>query len=83
MGNGSSFEGILQDLEQIVRQLERGDVPLEESLTLFAQGVALCQKGQGQLTQAEQTIQQLIRDESGQWVTQEWDPSTPTEGEER
>ena len=39
--NSKTFEENMQRLEQIVRSLERGDVPLEESLKLFREGTAL------------------------------------------
>jgi len=39
--NNRSFEASMQRLEQIVRAMERGDVPLEESLKLFQEGTEL------------------------------------------
>ena len=39
--NNRSFESNMQRLEQIVRSMERGDVPLEESLKLFQEGTEL------------------------------------------
>ena len=39
--NNRTFEENMQRLEQIVRAMERGDVPLEESLKLFQEGTAL------------------------------------------
>jgi exodeoxyribonuclease VII small subunit len=60
-----SFESSLASLEKIVRELERGDLPLEESLRLFEQGVRLSRECQERLNQAERRIQVLMRDGEG------------------
>jgi len=57
-----SFEQIFTDLEDIVGRLEEGDLPLEESLRLFEQGIGLCRVGGKRLDVAEQRIEQLLRD---------------------
>ena len=51
-----SFEDSLSDLEGIVRDLEDGQLGLDESLARYEQGVALLRQCQTQLTQAEQRI---------------------------
>lgn len=61
-----SFEASLAALEKIVRELERGDVPLEESLRLFEEGVVLSRECQERLSQAERRIETLMRDSEGQ-----------------
>ena len=48
----TTFEEDMQRLEQIVRAMERGDVPLEESLKLFQEGTALVQSCQKRLDDA-------------------------------
>ena len=55
-----SFEQALQQLEQLVNELEQGDLPLEESLKKFEQAVALSRSSQQQLQQAEVKVKQLI-----------------------
>ena len=50
------FEDSLSDLERIVRDLEDGQLGLDESLARYEQGVALIRRCQAQLTQAEQRI---------------------------
>ena len=60
-----SFEASLAALEKIVRELERGDLPLEKSLELFEQGVRLSRECQERLNQAERRIEVLLRDEAG------------------
>ncbi len=63
---GANFEAQLASLEQIVRELERGDLPLERSLELFEQGVKLSRDCQERLNEAERRIEVLLRDEAGQ-----------------
>jgi exodeoxyribonuclease VII small subunit len=63
-----TFEASLEALEQIVRELERGDLPLEKSLELFEQGIRLSRECQERLTQAERRIEILVRDNQGRPV---------------
>lgn len=61
----STFEENMQRLEQIVRSMERGDVPLEESLKLFQEGtnlVAACGK---LLDEADMQVKKVVADASG------------------
>ncbi len=60
------FEKSLQELEKLIAQLERGDLPLAESLTLFEQGVALTRACHGALAQAQQRVEILLKDGSGE-----------------
>ena len=62
---GRSFEASLEALEQIVRQLENGDLSLEKSLELFEQGIRLSRECQERLSQAERRIEILLRDNQG------------------
>jgi len=59
------FEDALQRLEQIVDQLETGDLPLEESLKVFEEGVALARRCGKYLEEAEKRIELLTKDEAG------------------
>lgn len=60
-----NFESSLEELERIVRELERGDLPLEQSLELFEQGVKLSRTCQERLNEAERRIELLTRDSHG------------------
>lgn len=53
------FESSIAELEAIVSQLEKGELPLEDSLKQFEKGISLAQKCQKILTQAEQKIEIL------------------------
>jgi len=59
------FEDALQRLEQIVDQLEAGNLALEESLTVFEEGVGLARRCARYLEDAEKRIEVLTRDENG------------------
>lgn len=61
----NTFEEDMQRLEQIVRALERGDVPLEESLKLFQEGTALVQSCQKRLDDAKLQVQKVLTDADG------------------
>ena len=63
-----SFEASLEALEEIVHQLEGGDLPLEKSLELFEQGIKLSRQCQERLSQAERRIEVLLRDNQGRPV---------------
>ena len=60
-----TFETSLKELERIVRRLEDGDLPLEDSLKLFEDGVKLSRECQERLNQAERRIEILLKDENG------------------
>jgi exodeoxyribonuclease VII small subunit len=60
-----TFEVSLEELEKIVRRLEDGDLPLDESLELFEKGVRLSRECRERLNQAERKIEVLLRDEDG------------------
>jgi exodeoxyribonuclease VII small subunit len=75
---GRTFEASLEALEQIVRQLESGDLPLEKSLELFEQGVRLSRECQDRLNQAERRIEVLLRDNQGRPVVSAYtEPTDP------
>jgi exodeoxyribonuclease VII small subunit len=57
-----SFEKSLDELEKIVTKLEAGDLPLEESLKLFEEGVKLSRNCRTRLTNAERRIEMLMSD---------------------
>ncbi|MCK5355024.1 MAG: exodeoxyribonuclease VII small subunit [Methyloprofundus sp.] len=54
------FEDSLAELEQLVEQLEQGDISLEESLKTFERGVKLTRTCQKSLQEAEQKVQILL-----------------------
>lgn len=57
-----SFEAAFAELEQIVSKMEMGDLPLEESVTLFERGRQLSEHCQRLLDKAELRVNQLAND---------------------
>ena len=71
-----TFEASLEALEQIVQQLESGDLALEKSLELFEQGIRLSRECQDRLSQAERRIEILLRDSQGRPVVSAFAPAS-------
>jgi exodeoxyribonuclease VII small subunit len=59
------FESSLRELEDRVRRLEAGDIPLEDALRLFEEGVSLARACHEQLEAAEQRVAALVRGGQG------------------
>ena len=68
-GNGDigqlSFERAIEELESIVKRLEDGRVPLEESVTIYERGEALKRRCEDLLRQAEARVQKITLDAAG------------------
>lgn len=60
-----SFEQALAALEDIVKQLERGDVPLDQSITLYERGEKLRAACQGRLDAAQARIERIVTGADG------------------
>lgn len=71
-----TFETSLAELEQIVAKLEDGDLPLEESLSLFEQGIKLSRECRERLANAERRIEILMKDANGNLVAEEIEPES-------
>ena len=71
----ASFEESLKQLETIVGQLERGDLPLEDSIKLFEEGVRLSSACKEQLDQAERKVQILARQRDGSLAPEPFPPA--------
>lgn len=61
----SRFEGSLSELEAIVARMERGDLPLEESLALFERGMGLTRVCRTSLETAELRVRNLLDADAG------------------
>ena len=60
-----SFEDALRELEQVVGQLERGEVPLDQSIALYERGAALKARCEAKLKEAEEKVAKLTLDGEG------------------
>lgn len=59
------FEEAVTQLESIVKQLEKGDLPLDEALACFQEGVSLSQSCFKQLDAAERQMDKIIQELNG------------------
>ena len=73
MEQSKSFETAMKRLEEIVRTMERGELPLEESLKLFEEGTALVRSCTKQLDEAEMKVVKLMKGPDGEPVEQEFE----------
>ncbi len=55
-----SFEKLMEEFEQLVKKIEAGEQPLEESIRLFERGMLLAAEGNRRLDDAERRIQVLV-----------------------
>jgi exodeoxyribonuclease VII small subunit len=60
------FEEAIADLEQVVEQLESGDLSLEDSLAAFEKGVGLVRYCNQKLSEVEKKVELLVKDKQGQ-----------------
>jgi exodeoxyribonuclease VII small subunit len=74
------FEECLTRLEQIVGALETGNLPLEESLKVFEEGIALARHCARYLEDAERRVELLVKDEAGESRTRPF--AVPDESDE-
>ena len=65
-GKKLSFEQSMARLDEIVRHLEKGDMPLNDSLALFEEGTALIRSCEKQLDEAEQKVVKLRKGPDGE-----------------
>jgi exodeoxyribonuclease VII small subunit len=71
----AKFEECLDRLEKIVLELEKGEVPLEKSLTLFEEGMQLSASCRKQLEEAEGKVEILLK-QNGKLQTEPFEPPT-------
>lgn len=73
------FETAMKRIEEIVRQLEQGDAPLDQSLALFEEGTGLIKKCSAALDKAEQKVNLLVKTPEGPAVQPFDELETPEE----
>ena len=69
----AKFEDCLERLEKIVHELEKGDVPLEKSLTLFEEGMQLSAACRKELEEAEGKVEILLK-QNGKLQSEVFEP---------
>jgi len=73
-----SFEASLKRLEEVLDSLEHGDLPLEEAMRAFEEGVKLVRSCHQKLDEVERRVELLLKDEAGRFFTR---PFPEDEGE--
>jgi exodeoxyribonuclease VII small subunit len=76
------FEDALKRLQAIVETLERGDLPLEQAMESFAEGMQLVQLCHKKLEEAEKKVQTLLKDQQGMWTAAAFEPTSRDHVEE-
>lgn len=61
-----SFEQAMAELEQVVTQLDRGEVPLDKSIALYERGAQLKAHCEARLKEAEEKVEKLVLNADGQ-----------------
>lgn len=79
MTEKNNFESQLKELQEIVGQLENGQLSLEESLAQFQTGVKLSRELKQELTKAENTVAKLIESNGSEKELDPTDASAPKE----
>jgi exodeoxyribonuclease VII small subunit len=74
----ATFETALKRLEGVLESLEHGDLPLEQSLAAFEEGVRLVKFCQQKLDEVEKRVDLLLKDDAGRFFTR---PFAEEEGE--
>ena len=70
------FETALEELEQVVEQLESGDLSLEDSLAAFEKGVGLVKLCNQKLTEVEKKVELLVKDKEGKLQLKPFESAT-------
>jgi exodeoxyribonuclease VII small subunit len=68
-----TFERAMERLEEVVAQLEQGDIPLEEAIQLYGEGTKLAGICRKKLDWAEQQVEMLV-EENGDWSKKPFHP---------
>ena len=76
-----SFETAMDRLEKIVEQMESGQLPLEDLIVRYEEGMSLVKICQERLASAEQKIEIITRNNAGKPVVKEFEPATESRPE--
>lgn len=80
-GPDLNFETAMDRLEKIVEQMESGQLPLEDLIVRYEEGMNLVKVCQERLASAEQKIEIIARNNAGKPVVKDFEPSTETRPE--
>ena len=77
----ANFEQAMKRLEEIVEQMESGDLPLEDLIVRYEEGMKLVKVCQERLASAEQRIEIITRNSAGKPVVKEFEPAAAAQPE--
>jgi exodeoxyribonuclease VII small subunit len=77
----ANFEQAMQRLEKIVEEMESGELPLEELIVRYEEGMKLVKVCQERLASAEQRIEIITRNSAGKPVVRKFEPAAPAQPE--
>jgi exodeoxyribonuclease VII small subunit len=77
------FEEAMKKLQDLVEKLEKGDLPLEEAMECFSEGIRTAQFCHKKLEEAESKVQMLLKDQQGEWKTAPFEPFQTNSEEQR
>ena len=69
-----NLEKSLSDLEELVEELESGDLPLDKAMKKFEEGIKLTRGCQAALREAEQKVEILLKSAGGEEALEDFDP---------
>ena len=75
------FEEALKKLQEIVEKLEKGELPLEEAMESFSEGIRLAQLCHRKLEEAENKVQMLLKDQQGGWAAAPFEAAPSNAGD--
>lgn len=75
------FEDAMKRLEEIVQNLEAGELSLEDSLKNFEEGMKLVKFSTGKLEEAEKKVTQLVMDSDGKHIQAPFEPEKEKDGD--
>lgn len=78
----NEFEQAFQKLETVVKRLENEELPLDESLQLFEEGIRLSRFCHQRLEEVEKKIELILADAKGQPRTEPFEPDEPETDDE-
>ena len=70
----NTLEKTLQSLEKLVEELESGDLPLEDAMKKFEEGIKLTRGAQAALKDAEQKVEVLLKSAGGEESLEDFEP---------
>ena len=77
----TNFEAAMDRLEKIVEQMESGNLPLEDLIVRYEEGMKLVNVCQERLANAEQKIEIIARNSAGKPIVKEFEPTPETAGQ--